>query len=98
MAYLSHVMDIEIESPSIESIHVVSEFGEVFPNELSCMNLDIYTHFYIDLEPDTRPISIPPSRMAPEKLKEIKAQIQDVLDKGFIQPNDSPWGAPMFFL
>ncbi|WMV54832.1 hypothetical protein MTR67_048217 [Solanum verrucosum] len=51
--------------------------------------------FGIDLLPDTQPISIPHYRMAPAELKELKEQLKDLLDKGFIRPSISPWGAPV---
>ncbi|WMV19428.1 hypothetical protein MTR67_012813 [Solanum verrucosum] len=54
--------------------------------------------FCIDLEPGTRPISIPPYRMAPIELRELTAQIQELLDKGFIRPSASLWGAPILFV
>ena len=54
--------------------------------------------FCIDVEPGTRPISIPPYRMAPAELKELKEQLQDLLSKGFIRPSVSPWGAPVLFV
>ncbi|KAH0667604.1 hypothetical protein KY285_028810 [Solanum tuberosum] len=54
--------------------------------------------FDIDVLPDTRPISIPPSRMAPAELKELKEQLKDLLEKGFIRPSISPWGAPVPFV
>ncbi|KAH0706179.1 hypothetical protein KY285_012257 [Solanum tuberosum] len=43
-------------------------------------------------------MSIPPYRMAPAELRELKEQLKDLLDKGFIQPSVPPWGAPVFFL
>nr|XP_027186773.1 uncharacterized protein LOC101514449 [Cicer arietinum] len=46
----------------------------------------------------THPIYIPPYRMAPAKLKELREQLQDLLDKGFIRPSSSPWGAPVLFV
>ncbi|WMV50634.1 hypothetical protein MTR67_044019, partial [Solanum verrucosum] len=95
LAYLAHIRDVEVESPSIESIHVVSEFREVYPTDLPSMPLDRDIDFCIDLEPSTRPISIPPYRMAPVELREL-AQIQELLDKGFIRPNASLWGASVF--
>ena len=49
--------------------------------------------FCIDILQDTNPISIPPYQTAPTKLKELKAQLKDLLDKGFIKPSISPWGA-----
>ncbi|WMV32385.1 hypothetical protein MTR67_025770 [Solanum verrucosum] len=54
--------------------------------------------FCIELEPGTRPISIPLYRMAPAELRELKAQIQELLDKGFIGPSASSWGAPVLFV
>ncbi|WMV28815.1 hypothetical protein MTR67_022200, partial [Solanum verrucosum] len=96
LAYLAHIKDVEIETPIIESIPVVSEFREVFPNDLSGMPPDRDIDFCIDLEPGMRPISIPPYRMAPAKLRELKAQIQELLDKRFIRPGSSQWGASVF--
>ena len=52
----------------------------------------------IDLIPGTEPISIPPYRMAPAELRELKAQLEELLSKGFIRPSISPWGAPVFFI
>ncbi|WMV50347.1 hypothetical protein MTR67_043732 [Solanum verrucosum] len=98
LAYLAHIRDFEIEAPSIESIPVVSEFREVFPSDLLSMPPDRYIDFCIDLEFGTRPIYIPPYRMAPTELREPKAQIQELLDKGFILPCASPWGAPILFV
>ena len=54
--------------------------------------------FKIDLLLDTQPISILPYRMAPVELKELKEQLKDLLNKGFIIPNISPWGAPVLFM
>ena len=44
------------------------------------------------------PISIAPYRMAPMELKELKKQLEELLDKGFIRPSTSPWGAPVLFV
>ncbi|KAF3641952.1 Actin-7 [Capsicum annuum] len=54
--------------------------------------------FGIDLLPDTQPISIPPYRMTLTELKELKEQLKDLLDKGFIRPSVSPWGALVLFV
>ena len=54
--------------------------------------------FGIDLFPNTQPISIPPYRMAPAELKELKEQLKNLLDKGFIRPSISPSGAPVLFV
>ena len=54
--------------------------------------------FAIDVRPGTAPISIAPYRMTPTKLKELKIQLQELLDKGFIRPSISPWGTPVLFV
>ncbi|KAA0041470.1 ty3-gypsy retrotransposon protein [Cucumis melo var. makuwa] len=54
--------------------------------------------FAIELEPDTAPISRAPYKMAPAWLKELKVQLHELLDKGFIRPSVSHWGAPMLFV
>ena len=54
--------------------------------------------FTIDLIPRTEPISIPTYRMAPAELRELKAQLEELLSKGFIGPSRSPWGAPVLFM
>ncbi|WMV19617.1 hypothetical protein MTR67_013002 [Solanum verrucosum] len=74
----------------MESILVVLEIREVFPNALPGMPSDIDIDFCIDLEPGTHPISIPPFCVASAKLRELKDQIQELLDKGFICPIASP--------
>ncbi|KAA0043250.1 gag protease polyprotein [Cucumis melo var. makuwa] len=54
--------------------------------------------FAIELELGTAPISRAPYRMAPAELKELKGQLQELLDKGFIRPSVSPWEAPVLFV
>ncbi|WMV58523.1 hypothetical protein MTR67_051908, partial [Solanum verrucosum] len=98
LAYLAHIRDVEVEAPSIESIHVVLEFREVFLNDLLGMPPDRDIYLCINLEPGTRPISISSYRMAPTELKELKAQIQELLNKGFIHLSASPWGALVLFV
>ncbi|KAH0644931.1 hypothetical protein KY284_032815 [Solanum tuberosum] len=72
-------------------ISKVNEFPELFPKELPRVPPKREIDFGIDLLPDTQPISIPPYRMAPDELKELKEQLKDLLDKGFIRPSISPW-------
>ena len=75
LAFLAHLRDDTTQVPSIESVSIVREFLDVFPADLPGMppHRDIY--FCIDLEPGTHPISIPPYRMAPAELRELKAQL-----------------------
>ena len=77
---------------------MVREIGDVFSKELPGLPLEKEIEFNVELLPGTSPISIAPYRMAPTELKELKAQLQDLLDKGFIRPSTSPWGAPVLFV
>jgi hypothetical protein len=54
--------------------------------------------FGIECVPSTNPISKAPYRMASSKLKELKEQLQELLDKGFIRPSMSQWGVPVLFV
>jgi hypothetical protein len=54
--------------------------------------------FVIELIPDTAPIFKRPYRMAANQLAELKEQFQELLDKGYIRPSASPWGAPVIFV
>ena len=76
-------------------MHVVCRFPDVFLEELSRLPLDREIEFEIELQTRTTPISKAPCRMAPSKLKELKQQFEDFLDKKFIHPSYSPWGAPV---
>ena len=98
LAFLAHLRDDTTQVPSIESVSVVREFLDVFPANLPGMPPDRDIDFCIDLEPGTHLISIPPYRMAPAELRELKAQLQELLGKGFIRPSASPWGAPVLFV
>ncbi|XP_070031333.1 uncharacterized protein [Nicotiana tomentosiformis] len=97
LAYAAHVRDMKVESPVLESVLIVNELFDVFPNDLLGIPPDKEIEFGIDTLPGTQPISIPPYIMALTKLNELKKQLQDLLDKGFIRPSVSPWGSPVLF-
>ena len=82
----------------MEDVGVVRHFPDVFPEDLPGLPPDREGEFTIDLLPGTNPISLTPYRMAPAELRELKAQLQELVDKGFIQPSISPWGAPVLFV
>src|SRR5688572_17238643 len=96
--HLVRVRDENSETPSIESVSVVNEFVDVFPEDLPGIPPEREIEFGMDLLPDTQPISIPPYRMAPAELKELKEQLKDLFEKGFIRPSISPWGGPVLFV
>ena len=96
--YLTFVIDRRQKGTRLEDIPVVKEFLDVFPDDISGLPPDREVEFTIDLIPSTEPISIPPYRMAPAELRELKAQLEELLSKGFIQPSISPWGALVLFV
>ncbi|KAL5570693.1 hypothetical protein UlMin_020290 [Ulmus minor] len=81
-----------------EDVLVVKDYLEVFPEDLLGLPPDREIEFEIELLPGTQPISKAPYRMAPAELQELKKQLQELLDKGFIRPSYSPWGAPVLFV
>ncbi|GJR80313.1 putative reverse transcriptase domain-containing protein [Tanacetum coccineum] len=96
--FLASVMDTSLESPNIENLSVVREFADVFPDELPGLPPAREIEFGIELIPGAEPISKAPYRMAPVELKELKEQLQEMLENGFIRPSVSPWGAPVLFV
>jgi len=77
---------------------VVCEFPDVFPEELPGLPSDREVEFVIELIPGTAPISRRPYRMPPNELAELKNQLKELLDKGFIRPSSSEWGCPALFV
>ncbi|KAA3473867.1 zf-CCHC domain-containing protein/RVP_2 domain-containing protein [Gossypium australe] len=70
-AYLAYVLDVNANSSAIDSIRIVTEFLDVFLDELPSLPLDLEVEFRIELLPGTTPVSIAPYRMAPKELKEL---------------------------
>jgi hypothetical protein len=81
----------------LEDIPVVCEYPDVFPDDLPGMLPDRGVEFVIELQPGTAPISKRPYRMPPKELAELKIQLQELLDKGYIYQS-SPWGSPALFV
>jgi hypothetical protein len=80
------------------NIRVVRDFPDIFPEELPGMPPDREVEFVIDLLPRTAPISKRPYRMSVEELKELKKQLMELQEAGYIHPSSSPWGAPVLFV
>ncbi|XP_022856219.1 uncharacterized protein LOC111377372 [Olea europaea var. sylvestris] len=99
IGYLVSVNTIEAQhNPNLSDVPVAQEFPEVFPDDLPRVPPDREIEFVIDLIPRTSPISKAPYIMAPTELKELKLQLQELLDKGFIRPCFSPSSAPILFV
>jgi hypothetical protein len=87
-----------IERIKLNDIPIVCQYPDVFPDDFSGMPPDRDIEFVIELQPGTAPISKRPYLMPPNELAELKVQLQDLLDKGFIHPSASPWGCPALFV
>ena len=96
-ASLTHTVN-QVKAKSLAEIPVVCEYPDVFSDDLPGMPPDRNVEFAIELQPGTAPISRRPYRMPPNELTELKKQLQELLDKGYIRPSTSPWGCPALFV
>ena len=97
-AYLAYVIETEKVRPSVSDIPIVNDFPDVFLEEFIGLPPQREIEFVIDVVTGPTLASITPYRMAPSELKELKLQLQELLEKGFIRPSVSPWGAPVLFV
>ena len=97
-AFLALVLDSKRGQVNLEDIPVIKEFTDVFPEELLGLPPEREVDLSIEVVQGTTPISKAPYRMASTELKELKTQLQELLDKGFVRPSVSPWGAPVLFV
>ena len=96
--FLAYLINKPDHQPKIDEVRVVRDFRGVFPEKLDSLPPERDVEFAIDLVPGTTPLSKAPYRMAPAELKELKTQLQELLDSGFIRPSSSPWGSPVLFV
>ena len=92
------MLDSKRGQVKLEDIPVIKKFPYVFPKELPDLPLEREVDLAIEVLPGTTPISKAPNFMTPTELKELKTQLQELLDKGFVPPSVSPWGAPILFV
>ena len=95
---LACAIDVRGKEKTLENVSIVNEFPNVYMDDLPGIPPSQAVDFIIEFELGTGPISKAPYRMALAELKELKAQLQDLRDKGFIQPSIFPWGAPVLFV
>ncbi|KAD2126026.1 hypothetical protein E3N88_41805 [Mikania micrantha] len=98
VAYLAYVIEERMDMRTIDDVPVVCNFPDVFPEELPGLPPEREIEFQIDLVPGAQPVAKAPYRLAPNEMKEMMTQLQELLDKGFIRPSVSPWGAPVLFV
>ncbi|KAK9136133.1 hypothetical protein Syun_015463 [Stephania yunnanensis] len=82
----------------IKDVSVVRDFVDVFPDDLPGLPPKRAVEFIIELLPGTQPIACRPYRMTPAEQEEVRRQLDELLEKGFIHPSMSPWGAPILFV
>jgi hypothetical protein len=87
-----------LEVIPIHQIPVICEFPDVFPDELPGLPPDRDVEFEIELIPRTALISRRPYRMPPDELVELKKQLEELLNNGFIRPSKSEWGCLALFV
>jgi hypothetical protein len=88
----------QLEASQGSEVPVVNEFPDVFLKELPGMLLDRDIEFVIELKSGTTPIYKTPFRKTTPELAELKKHNKELLEKGFIHPISSPWGAPVIFV
>ena len=95
LATISMVKDDDLRE--LHDIPVVAEYEDVFEaiKGPPPARADILT---IEVKPGAAPVSRAPYRLAPAEMAELKKQLEEQLDKGFIRPSTSPWGAPVLFV
>ncbi|GJW68486.1 putative reverse transcriptase domain-containing protein [Tanacetum coccineum] len=96
--FLAHVTENKSKEKRMEDVPVIHDFLEVFLEELPGLPPPRQVEFRIDLVPGAAPVARAPYRLAPSEMKELSVQLQELLEKGFIRPSSSPWGAPVLFV
>ncbi|KAJ9548849.1 hypothetical protein OSB04_021392 [Centaurea solstitialis] len=99
-SFLAYVVDSQAEArkKTVAEVPVVSEYPDVFPDDLPGIPPERQVEFRIDLVPGAAPVAKAPYRLAPPEMQELSKQLQELLDKGFIRPSTSPWGASILFV
>jgi hypothetical protein len=94
----NHAKVNQLDASQGSEAPVVNEFTNVFHEELLGMPSNWDIKFVIELKPGTAPIYKAPFRMTTPELAELKEHIKELLEKGFIRPSSSSWGAPVIFV
>ncbi|GJS52345.1 putative reverse transcriptase domain-containing protein [Tanacetum coccineum] len=96
--FLAQVTEKEPSKKQLQDVPVIHNFPEVFPDDLPGLPPPRQVEFRIELVPGAAPVARAPYRLAPSELKELSDQLKELLEKGFIRPSSSPWGAPVLFV
>ena len=88
----------KIDKLKLEDIPVLREYVDVFPEQIPGLPPKRELDFTIELVPSAVPSSKAPYRMNILELNELKSQLKELIDKKYIRPSVSPWGAPVIFI
>ncbi|GKA65598.1 hypothetical protein Tco_0765305 [Tanacetum coccineum] len=92
------LMENKSKEKRMEDVPVIRDFLKVFPEELPGLPPSRQVEFQIDLVPRDAPIARARYRLSPSEMRELSIQLQELLEKGFIRPSSSPWGASVLFV
>ncbi|GJU68707.1 putative reverse transcriptase domain-containing protein [Tanacetum coccineum] len=96
--FLAHVTEKKSKEKRLEDVPVIRDFLEVFSEDFLGLPPPRQVEFRIDLVSGAAPVARAPYRLAPFKMRELSVQLQELLEKGFIRPCSSLWGAPVLFV
>ncbi|GJY13471.1 putative reverse transcriptase domain-containing protein [Tanacetum coccineum] len=96
--FLAYVTEKKPKEKRLKDVPIICDFPEVFPDDFSGLPPPRQVEFRIDLVPGTAPVAHVPYRLAPSEMRELSVQLQKLLEKGFICPSSSSWGAPVLFV
>nr|GFB91124.1 putative reverse transcriptase domain-containing protein [Tanacetum cinerariifolium] len=96
--FIAQVVEKEPAERRLEDVLVIYKFPDVFPEDLPGLPSPRQVEFEIESVPGAAPMAHAPYRLAPSKMKELAKQLQELSDKGFIQPSSLPWGTLVLFV
>ncbi|GJS41077.1 hypothetical protein Tco_0566120 [Tanacetum coccineum] len=96
--FMAHVTEMKSKEKRLEDVPVIRDFPEVFPDDLPGLPPPKQVEFRINLVLGVAPVARAPYCLAPSEMKELSGKLQELLEKGFIRPSSSPWGALMLFV
>nr|GEX72078.1 putative reverse transcriptase domain-containing protein [Tanacetum cinerariifolium] len=96
--FMIKVVEKKSDEKRLEDIPVVKEFPDIFPEDLPGLLPVCQVEFQINLIQGTTPVARAPYRLAPSEMQKLSNQLQELIDRGFIRPSTSPWGAPVLFV
>ncbi|GKB64271.1 putative reverse transcriptase domain-containing protein [Tanacetum coccineum] len=88
----------KLKEKRLEDVPIIRDFPGVFPDDLSGLLPSRQVEFRIDLVPGVAPVACAPYCLAPSEMRELSEQLRELLEKGFIRPSLSSWGAPVLFV